>query len=159
MVKKIINIVITLIIGALLYYLTLPAINLNNMGFYSYIATLIIVYAVLEAFNRETGIELFKKGKKISPIDYPKTSLICIGLVVTMFIVIGTINFIFSPMFNAKSYQTRIVIDESGNFTEDIEEVNFNQLPLLDRASSEVLGDRVMGQMSELVSQYRVSKQ
>ena len=159
MMKKIINLVITLLIGAILYYLTLPAIHLNNMGFYVYIATLIIIFAVLDAFNRDSKVELFKKGQKINYIDYPKTSLVCIGIVLVMFILIGAINFFASPMFNAKSYQSRIIIDENGNFTEDIEEVNFNQLPLLDRASSEVLGDRVMGQMSELVSQYRVSKQ
>ena len=111
MIKKIINIVITLILGAIIYYLTLPAINLNNMGFYVYIATLIIIFAVLDAFNRESRIELFKKGKRINPIDYPKTSLICIGIVLVMFFIIGTINFFSSPLFNAKSYQTRIVVD------------------------------------------------
>ena len=40
---------------------------------------------------------------------------------------------------------------------EDIDEVDFKHLPLLDRTSSEVLGDRVMGQVSELVSQFNVS--
>ena len=38
MKKTIINIIITLLIGALMFYITLPAINLNNMGLYTFIA-------------------------------------------------------------------------------------------------------------------------
>lgn len=159
MIKKIINIVITLILGVIIYYFTLPAINLNNMGFYIYIAFLVMIFAFLETINQEKKIELFQKGQRINTSDYPKTFLICIGFVIVMFIGIGITNFICSPMFNAKSYQTRITVKEDGKFTEDIKEVNFNQLPLLDKASSQVLGDRVMGQMSDLVSQYNVSSQ
>jgi hypothetical protein len=159
MLKRIVNIILTLIIGMIIYYFTLPAINLHNMGFYLYVSFIIIVFAVLETINKKTKIELFKKGQRINPLDYPKTFLISIGFVIGLFIVINIVNFINSPLFNAKSYQTRIVVNEGGSFTEGIKEVNFNQLPLLDRASSEVLGDRVMGQMSEIVSQYNVSKQ
>ncbi|MFQ7300843.1 MAG: hypothetical protein ACLROI_02475, partial [Beduini sp.] len=39
----------------------------------------------------------------------------------------------------------------------DISAVDFNSLPLLDKDSSSKLGDRVMGQMPELVSQFYVS--
>ena len=159
MLKRIINIIITLVIGAIIYYFTLPALNLNNFGFYAFIAFLIMIFAILETINQENKIELFRKKILINQANYPKTFFICSGIVISMFIVIGIINFICSPLFNAKSYQTRITINETGNFAEDIKEVNFKQLPLLDRDSSEVLGDRVMGQMSDLVSQYRVSNQ
>lgn len=127
------------------------------MEFYIFISTLIIIYAFLDAINKENKIELFKKGQKLEPKDYPKTFSFCIGVVFILFILIGIVNIICSPLFNAESYQTRIVIDETGDFTKDIAEVNFNQLPLLDKDSSIVLGDRVMGQMNELVSQYSVS--
>ena len=46
----------------------------------------------------------------------------------------------------------------SGDFTTDIKQVDFSTLPLLDRDSSMKLGDRVMGQMPELVSQFDVSE-
>ena len=54
-------------------------------------------------------------------------------------------------------YASRKVIDEDTNFNEDIKEIDFERLPLLDKESSSKLGDRVMGQMSELVSQFYVS--
>ena len=157
--KKIINIIITLILGAIIYYFTLPAINLNNIGFYIFVSFLIMIYAFLDLINHEKKIELFKKGKRLPTIEYPKTFIICTSIVGILMLGTVVVNFICSPLFNAKSYQQRIIVDETGNFTEDFEEVNFNQLPLLDRASSEVLGDRVMGQMSDLVSQYSVSDQ
>ena len=157
MKKRIINLIITLVIGALLYYLTLPAINLNNMGFYLYIFALLFIYGVLDTISFTKSPQLFKNGKLLTKGETSPVLFYIICTIAVVFIGINVVNFFYSPLFNAKSYQTRIVVDETGNFTEDIEEVNFNQLPLLDRNSSEVLGDRVMGQMSELVSQYSVS--
>ena len=74
-------------------------------------------------------------------------------------VIIGIIliNFILSPLFNSKAYYERITVDKNTNFSEEVKEVDFNKLPLLDRDSSEKIGDRVMGQMSELVSQFDVS--
>ena len=156
MMKKIINIVITLILGAILYYFTLPAINLNNIGFYFFIGFLIIIYTLLESIERNKTV-LFRKGKLINANSLSEPLIYGFGALFGMFILIMVVNYICSPIFNAKSYQTRISVNENGNFTEDIHEVDFSQLPLLDKASSQVLGDRVMGQMSELVSQYKVS--
>ena len=67
------------------------------------------------------------------------------------------VNFILSPVFNAKSWSRRIVIDQTHEFNDDIALVNYQSLPLLDKDSSRKLGDRVMGQMPELVSQFYVS--
>lgn len=156
MIKKIINIIITLILGAILYYFTLPAINLNNIGFYFFIGFLIIIFTLLESIEKNKTV-LFRKGKIINANALSEPMIYGFAAVFGMFILIMVVNFICSPIFNAKSYQTRISVNENGNFTEDIHEVDFTQLPLLDKASSQVLGDRVMGQMSELVSQYRVS--
>ena len=156
MLKKLINVLITLVIGFIIYYITLPAINLNNMGFYLFIFFLVLTYAILDTISNTKKIEIFKKGIRLN-YDIPKTLTYSIYGIIAVFALIILVNFICSPLFNAKSYQQRISVDETGNFTEDISEVNFNHLPLLDRDSSEVLGDRVMGQVSELVSQFSVS--
>jgi len=157
MKRNILNILITLVVGFITFYLTLPAINLNNPKFYLFISFLIIIYGLLDAFTANK-IEIIKKGQKgkfkVNSIGgkFP----ICLIIVGCLFVLGIIINFICSPVFNAKSYQQRITVVD-GNFTEDIAEVNFNQLPLLDKASSQVLGDRVMGEISELVSQFYVS--
>lgn len=155
--KKITNLIITLILGFILFYIFLPAINLNNPGFYIYLGFLIMFYAILDAI-REDNVQVVKKGKNVNFHLKNKSNIFNFSLLfcICAFFLILLINFICSPIFNAKSYQQRITIEE-GNFIEDIQEVNFNQLPLLDKASSQVLGDRVMGEMRELVSQYDVS--
>lgn len=66
-------------------------------------------------------------------------------------------NIIESPLFMASKYASRVTIDTAKEFSKDIAEVDFSKLPLLDKKSSQELGDRVMGQMSDLVSQYSVS--
>ena len=38
---------------------------------------------------------------------------------------------------------------EEGEFTEDIEELSFDQIPILDRDTAAILGDRKMGSMVE----------
>ena len=61
-----------------------------------------------------------------------------------------------SPMVNSKAYANRITVQTS-DFETDIKEVDFNNLPLLDKASSQKVGDRVVGQIPDLVSQFAVS--
>ena len=45
---------------------------------------------------------------------------------------------------------------EDGEFTKDIEELSFDQIPLLDRDSATLLGNRKMGSMVDMVSQFEV---
>ena len=148
MKRRVINLGITLLIGIVFYYFTIPAINLTNPGFYAFLSALLIVFGALE-FGMDT-IETIKKRR----LNYKFNTALLVPVIIVL---IAIINFVCSPVFNSKSYSNRIVIDETGNFTEDIEEVDFSKTPLLDKDSSEKLGDRVMGNMSDLVSQYRVS--
>ena len=157
--KKIFYItLIELLVAFLYFYIALPPININSSEFWSFIIFLLAVLLVLITLFNFTGNfkSIFTK-RRIT--EYSKSMIVIVGLI--LIIVVGTtvINFFCSPLFNAKSYANRITIDETGDFTKDIEQVNFNALPLLDRDSSEKLGDRVMGQMNDLVSQFRVSNQ
>ena len=46
---------------------------------------------------------------------------------------------------------------ETGDFTQDIEEISFDQIPMLDRDSAEKLGDRKLGELADMVSQFEVA--
>lgn len=148
MKKKIINLVITLVFAFVLFYLTIPAINLSNPGFYAYLFPVLFVYGLLE-FGFE-AIETIRKRK----LQFKFNIILVIPVII---LIILLVNFFASPLFNSKSYANRITIDETGNFNQDVEEVDFRKTPLLDKNSSEKLGDRVMGEMSDFVSQYYVS--
>ena len=159
MKKKIIfSILIELIVMSLYYYIVLPPINMTSPDFWSFVIFFLVSLLIIITLNNLTGgIKSIFTKKRIT--DYSKGMIVLIGLILIIVFGMSVVNFFCSPLFNAKSYSKRIVIDETGNFTEDIEKVNFNTLPLLDRESSEKLGDRVMGQMSDLVSQFYVSDQ
>ncbi len=153
--KNLRAIIITLLVGIVLYYITLPAINLSNFGFYVYVSFLVVVFNVARLSNFKVNF-----GKRsITKLDlgFDKIGIYSLILIPIVFVLIFFINFICSPLFNAKSYHERITVDESKDFASSISEVDFNKLPLIDKDSSIVLGDRVMGQMSEFVSQYNVS--
>ena len=152
-----ISVLVTLIYTLVVYYLLFPSLNIHSWSFWIFIISIMIVFASLMSVLT-LGIalsELFTGVKRRKKIGYYKIFIV-IPVIVLLIIVL---NFFLSPLFNAKTYYKRIIVDETGEFTTDIKEVDFNKLPLLDRDSSEKLGDRVMGQMSELVSQFDVSDQ
>jgi len=153
-----ISIILTLIFGGILYYLIYPALNITNVGFWMYLFVVFIVFCALNTiFTLKTGLEELFKGRIINRRSLRTSKLFLVVPIV--FLIIILINFILSPVFNSKAYYQRITVDSSVEFTEDIEEANFNKMPLLDRDSSAKIGDRTMGQMSELVSQFDVSNQ
>ena len=154
MKKKIwfIRILIILLFAFLLYYVTLPAINLHNPGFYAYLFMIFICYLLTSGISLFDGERVINKVRRL-----PRNTLIVVSSVTTVIVLIILVNVISSPLFNSKSWASRITIHDDTSFTDDIKEVDFNQVPLLDKDSSQKLGDRVMGQMSELVSQYYVS--
>ena len=144
-----INLVITAILGFVFYFLFLPALNLTSMGFWGFIFLLFGVFTLLNLFGN-----IDSRGNIISGIKLLVSLVSLMGVVLSLII---AINFILSPIFNSKLYSKRIDVNTKGDFYKDIEEVDFDKLPLLDKASSQKLGDRVMGQMPELVSQFYVS--
>ncbi len=155
--KRIINILVTLIVAALVYYFTLPALNFHSIGIYIYIGFIAVFYGVISMIN-DPNVKLVMKGKQLRFEDNAPIQLfIIIITIVAITTLIVVVNFFSGPIFNASKYQKRIYVNEDCSFENDIPEVNFNHLPLLDRDSSQVLGDRVMGQMNDLVSQFYVS--
>lgn len=144
----IISLLITLLVGFIMFYLFLPSLNIHSIGFWFYIIILVSLFAFLNTFRG-----LFDRRVKF--FDYKKIIpyMIPLGIIVLIMLV----SFINSPIFMANKYHNRITINESNDFVKDIPEVDFNTLALLDKSSSSKLGDRVMGQMSELVSQFDVS--
>lgn len=143
--KKILKftpILVILIIGFIYYYIALPAINLHSPGLWSFIITLfIIITAVCFIF--------LNKYKKLY-------MLLCLitGLTSIIFAV-GSI--LSSPIVNAKKYRELCTVSER-SFTEDIDQISYNEIPILDRDSAINLGSRKMGSMVDMVSQFEVNE-
>ncbi len=149
--RIVLPILVTLILGALLYYVFLPPINVHSFGFWSFLVTLIIIY-MLTSF-----LASYTKKIIVNVKDTPKFLSISALLIMGIILVSTIVNICVSPLFNSKSYASRITINEDTEFEDDVKEVDFSKIPLLDKDSSQKLGDRVMGEMPELVSQFDVS--
>lgn len=148
---KIRNLFITLLVGIVYFYLYLPAINLTSLSFWFFITVLTVTYVILH--NITGTISIVQKSR--IPSGFLKDQLFIL-IPLGFFGIIMIINFVLSPLFIAKTYSKRIDVVDS-DFITDIRPVDFNSLPVIDRDSSMKLGDRVMGQMSDLVSQFTVS--
>lgn len=138
----------------LLYYFMLPPLNLTSPVFWVYLFLVVGAIVFINAITsiRVAGNEIVSVRPAVGKVT--KIILIALGVIFALLIIVNIIN---SPLFNAKAYYNRIAINEDGNFSTDVAEVDFNKMPLLDKDSSSKVGDRVMGQMTDLVSQFYVS--
>ena len=150
--SKSLRVGITLLLGLMLYYIWLPPINLQDPSLYIFLLFIIGIYASTGVLTLINGPIIFKSIGKL-----PRKITLLSGSIIGVVLLIMLVNFICSPVFNSNAWSKRITIMDDKNFTDDIKEVDFSKVPLLDKDSSQKLGDRVMGQMSELVSQFYVS--
>jgi len=145
--------VIDLLIIFSLYYFCLPPINLTSPDFWQFIFIIAIIILVSLTIRnghkliigKEFNLKIFKTYKYF----FLAFGILALG--------ISIINFASSPLFNAKEYSNRINVDETHEFIEDVEPVDFSKIPLIDKASSQKLGDRKMGEFTSWVSQFYVS--
>ena len=148
--RVVISIILTLIITAIRYYISYPAINVKNEQFWSFILGTAITYAVVMIIVCTFGKKM--KNLKFAVKHDVQTSGIIVVICALVF-VIGAI--VSSTCFNAKKYASLIKINE-GNFTQDIEDIGFDEIPMLDIDSAKKLGNAKLGELSDMVSQFEV---
>ncbi len=145
--KKKLLIVLALIVAAGgYYYAALPAINIHSSETWFFGMFLLAVLAAAYALRRKLGRKELKQSKVMK---FFGVLILGAGIVYLL----GSL--LSSPIVNAKKYQKLLTVKE-GEFTEDIEELSFDKIPLLDKETAEILGDRKMGSMVDMVSQFEV---
>lgn len=162
--KKIIRNILLVLAGILFlgiyYYVTIPAINIHSKGTWGVLLFLVLLLMLLAGFKQlkksgadtVEGIRTFRFHFKEYGIVFKALAVLLILLCV--FYVAGSL--LSSPFFNAAKYQQLLTIEER-EFTDDIKEVDYKTIPLLDRDSASLLGNRKMGSMVDMVSQFEVS--
>jgi len=150
----IVSILVTILYAGVYYYFMYPPINIHSTSFLFYLFTILIVFII-----SHSTISFSSIVKDLSKGNFKAFFMIRSLIIVPIFIIgIIVVNIIVSPFFQSKEYYNRIKI-EDGNFKKEVKEVDFNKLPLLDRDSTLKIGDRTMGGMSDLVSQFDVSEE
>ena len=144
--KAVIALAVVLLAG-LYYYVTIPAVNIHSsdtwFGLVVFVVIIMIWYLVRKRLASVTEV---KENKFLK-------SLFTVIIILGVIYLIGSI--LSSPIINAKKYQQLMPV-EQGTFTEDVEELSFDKIPLLDRDTAVLLGDRKMGSMVDMVSQFEV---
>ena len=146
--KKLLVAFILLVLVGIYYYVALPAINIHSVGFWGFIIALLVLLLVEYAVVRKKRtITELKTDKKF------KVGVYFVGIVIAIFIIGAVLS---SPIINAKKYQQLLTVN-TREFTEDIKQVSFDKIPLLDKDSASIIGNRKMGSMVDYASQFEVS--
>ena len=134
---------LVILIAGIYYYVTIPAINIHASGFWTFILSVIVL--LLAAYGIKMRFTSFQEAKR--------SKVFRIGgiLFVALVIVFAVGSILSSPIVNAKKYRNLLTIEER-DFSKDIQPVNFSQIPLLDKDSAAILGNRKMGSMVDMVS-------
>lgn len=157
--------VVVAAVAALYYYIELPAVNIHSPGFWKFIIFVMLIVTVevwLMNHRKAAGggryrgnisaKEFFSDFKTQAGSVLFKTAFVCTVILVVLYVA-G--NILSSPVINASKYQQLLKV-ETRNFTDDIKEVSYDKIPLLDKDSASIIGTRVMGTMVDMVSQYEV---
>ena len=155
------NLLITLIAGAVYFYVAIPAINLQSGEFYSFVFMLCMIYLlcalVTSGFRGKKGEKPFQRGQLKEYLTFIKQQCLPVGILLIAMVVVIVVGQIVSlPIFRAGAYRDLLTV-ENGEFTQDISQISFNEIPTLDRDSANYLGDRQMGTLSDMVSQFDYS--
>ncbi len=164
--KILISLLITLVIGFVAFYVTLPALNLQSQEFWVFLLSLIIIFGVSclllslkdgkgenkSFYNAKKGHFNFEFKKNSSTLTKVWIAVACVPVLV---LVIG--NLLSSTFFNAHDYANVITVQEAV-FEEDMQENDtVTNIALMDSTSATAIGNRTLGALSEVVSQYEVS--
>lgn len=142
--RKLLIAIVVILVAGLYYYIALPAFNIHSSDTWFFIIFLLVVVAVIYAVRKKIGKAELRTSKTMKFFGF---AILGLGIIYLA----GSL--LSSPIVNAKKYQKLMKVEE-GEFTEDIEELSFDKIPLLDKDTAEILGDRKMGSMVDMVSQF-----
>lgn len=162
-VKSILKWIISLVIIAVSYWFMLPALNIRSREFWTFVTYSVIICVVVNAFS--SVLDFFKSASNTNSkvLGIPKISLKSIGKPIKFaFIYIVAIlalslltSVVGAEIFNAKRYN-KLITMTNGDFIQDVSEINKEQIPVVDRDTASRLGQRKLGEMSDLVSQFEI---
>lgn len=149
--KKIaINIILTLILGAVLYYFMIPALNFKSIELYLFVVFVCLIYLLLTIISSRAFI-------KPEYLPYVKRRSRVPGILILALAVVALVGWLTGvTLFRAKSY-SKLISVQDGDFAEDVAEIDFSSVPVLDSSSANKIAERTLGDLSDKVSQFVVS--
>ena len=155
--RTVLSLLITALVGFVYFYITLPALNFHANEFYGFLGLLCVVYIAcvfLLSGGAANHVVSTPKEKLKDWWRFIKSRCLPVGVLFAVVVVVAAVGQVLSmPIFRAAAYRDLLTV-ENGSFTEDVAQISFDKIPTLDRLSAEYLGDRQMGTLSDMVSQF-----
>ncbi len=160
--RTLISLGVTAAVGFIYFYLTLPALNFHDERFYGFLGLLCIVYVACifilsGGASLKTDPSASAKEKLSFWWQFVKSRCLPVAVLFVLVLAINLVGQVLSlPILRASAYRDLLTV-QNGNFTEEVTQISFDKIPTLDRLSAEYLGDRQMGTLSDMVSQFEYS--
>ncbi len=139
------------------YYIYYPVINIHKPSFWAGIVVICLVLGAICGINSiRYKFDRNKKIKNFSTLPFISKTFGVLAAVLFLVAFIG--NIIGSPLLRAKKYASLLEV-ENKDFATDLEETeHITDLALMDTESARIFGNRKIGSLSEVVSQYEVER-
>ena len=160
-VRIAVQIIVDVIAAFLLFWFTLPPLNPRSQDFWGFVLTLAIICLIVFAVfhigklrGREFTVSDFRADRLKRLGKKGKIVFGCVVGVVALFLAAYLSG---AEIFNASRYSELLPL-EDGNFSQDVAELSMSQIPVVDRDTASRLGQRKLGEISELVSQFEIEE-
>ena len=155
--KKSVRVALAIAVGTLLtavfYYVSLPPLNAKSTSFWTFVLLVVLFYSVPIALALKKGIVVQEKGSQ-KKVTFSKGLWVLAAIPVAVMLIGSAIS---STFFNAKAYASIISVTEA-EFSKDMPEADsVTNISLMDTASATIIGNRALGALSDVVSQYQLS--
>ena len=161
--KIILSIVSGIIFTSIYFYIELPAINPASPSFWGSLTMVVFSFAYPFLLKKGDGVYRMNKsagkhGETMSfEINGSRFNKITVALILIPSVIMLAGSVISSMVFNARAYAKVIEVTEA-DFATDMKETNeVTNIALMDGNSARYLGNKTLGSVSHMVSQYVVS--
>lgn len=149
-IKVLISALLTVVVGFIIYYIMIPALNFKASEAYIFVMVLIGIFMAI------LGV-LIGATRKIERKEYLKKKSKIPVIIIAVLVVVMLVGYLAGcTLFRAKSYSELMTVSDS-TFSEDFEGIDYSTVPRLDAMTAKVLADQKLGSLSEYKSQYLVS--
>lgn len=155
----ILTILLVLVVGVY-YYATYPAINIHETSFWGAAFIICILLGIIFGIRQIIGsIRGGRQGQGLRSItSSPFMTKLFLGLSVLVLVAFFIGSLAGSEFFRARAYANLLTVNEY-NFSDDMQESSrVTDIALMDTESARIFGNRKIGSLSDVVSQYEVEQ-
>ncbi len=149
--------IVIVIIGLAAYWWFHPPINIHSTDTWMFVAVFILLPLFLVFWGKSRAYET--GTSKVDPSPGKSKAFKIASYVPVLVALVGVVGAVASLSIfpgNAEKY-ANVLQTSTDDFATDIQEVNYSEIPVIDRDSAILLGNREMGSIPEYVSQFEIS--